>query len=173
MLAAIQSDSILAPPDSQHPRWEDSRLARALSVTRTGSKLTYFEQLKVRVADRQACDSGKDTREASGLKGGLRNGDGHSALPGLPRLSFLPISVHLCTVASFSSPEMPASRGEDRGHSQPQVRNISRQKRFLSPLLKLSSREGIWLYVGHQPQAAFFLSHWCSWSLIKKVTLVI
>lgn len=42
-------------------------------------------------------------------------------------------SLPVCTVATFSSPEMPASRGEDHGHSQPQFRNISRQKRFLPP----------------------------------------
>lgn len=46
--------SILTPHDSQHPTGGILDHSRALSVTGTGSKLSYFKQLKVRVIDRQA-----------------------------------------------------------------------------------------------------------------------
>jgi hypothetical protein len=117
MLTLSERLSILAPPDSQHLCCNASGLARALSVTGQ-SKLTYFKQLKVRAADGQACDTGKDARDGVGWKEGLQEAQ---KWPYSPARTLRLSSVRLHSLSLhggfISLPEMLVSRGMDHGHS--------------------------------------------------------
>lgn len=67
----------------------------------------------------------------------VRMGDNGYSAP--PALSVPLVSAHPLTLP----------RAEDRGHQEPQFRNPSRKKSFLSLLQEINPRKGCWPHFGH------------------------